>query len=133
MKLKIRRDQKSGMMGGITFTLDMMAELSADEVALVHKYKLSNQTVYSSDKADANAARAEGGSLAGVAALAMDRLTKKFFTVSDLMQGQHVESKELDEILAAEAQIRRACQNLRGYLEAATSFDGSEQIVEIAG
>lgn len=132
MKLKIRRSQKSGMMGNTTFTLDMMAELTAEEMALVEKYKLKNQIVYSSERANENAARAQGGSVGGLAALAMDRMTKRMFSIGDLILGQHIESKELDEILAVEHQITTACHNLRDYLDAAASFDGSERILEIA-
>ena len=51
-------------------------------------------------------------------------------TVDCLMTGQHVECKDLDELLGAEAAILDACKNLKAYLETAVTFDGREEVVE---
>jgi hypothetical protein len=51
-------------------------------------------------------------------------------TIDGLLQGQHVECKDLDELLGAEAAIREACSNLKAYLETALTFDGREEVVE---
>jgi hypothetical protein len=47
MKLLLRRDQKSGMlgMGKISFTLDVRAELSDDEKENIKKYASSTFSV----------------------------------------------------------------------------------------
>ena len=51
-------------------------------------------------------------------------------TVDGLMGGQHIECKDLDELLGAEAAILDACKNLKAYLETALTFDGREEVVE---
>ena len=131
MKLKLRRGQKSGLTGTPIFILDVMAELTSDETDLVKKYKLQKQTVYSSDSADHNAANAQSGSVGALGGMMMDRLTKRVFTMGDLISGQHIECKDLGELVGTENQVLQACQNIAGYLDIARSFDGSEDIVEI--
>tara|TARA_R110002073_G_scaffold69054_6_gene171318 strand:- start:10347 stop:10751 length:405 start_codon:yes stop_codon:yes gene_type:complete len=132
MHLKLRRSQKSGLTGTAIFVLDVMAELTAEEAELVKKYKLQKQLVYTSEAADQNLARADAGSWAGVGGILMDRLTKRSFSLGDLVAGQHLECKNLDEVIGTENQVHTACQNIRGYIDVARSFDGSEQVVEIA-
>tara|TARA_R110000868_G_scaffold162329_12_gene393510 strand:+ start:34731 stop:35135 length:405 start_codon:yes stop_codon:yes gene_type:complete len=131
MQLKLRRNQKTGMTGTPIFVLDVMAELTSEETALVAKYKLKNQLVYTSDVADQNLARARAGSWAGLGGAIMDRMIKRSFTLGDLVSGQHMECKDLAEVIGTEEQVHQACQNIRGYLEVAKQYDGSEQIVEI--
>ena len=80
MQLKLRRNQKTGMTGTPIFVLDVMAELTSEETALVAKYKLKNQLVYTSDVADQNLARARAGSWAGLGGAIMDRMIKRSFT-----------------------------------------------------
>jgi hypothetical protein len=46
------------------------------------------------------------------------------------MTGQHIECKDLDELLGAEEAIREACKALKVYLTVAESFDGREEVVE---
>lgn len=132
MQLKIRRGQKSGFGGGVTFTLDVMADLSDEESALVKKYKLSKEVVYASDAATANLDRADQGSWGALGASIMDGLTKRRFSMNDLIDGQHIECKQLPELIATEEQVHQACRNILRYLQIARSFDGSEQVVEIA-
>jgi hypothetical protein len=133
MQLKVRRAQKSGMLGGkVVFTLDVRAELSPDEKALVDRYKLWPEVVYSSDAANANAERMHAGNVKAMGAVLLDKVLKRFFTIKDLVSGQHIECKDLAEVLAAEEQVRVACANLQQYLAVATTFDGREEVVEIA-
>lgn len=132
MQLKIRRGQKSGLTGGVTFTLDVMADLSDEEAALVKKYKLQKETVYASEAAEANAARADQGSWGALGASVMDGLIKRRFSMNDLLNGQHIECKQLGELITTEEQVHAACQNILRYLEIARSFDGSEQVIDIA-
>ena len=51
-------------------------------------------------------------------------------TIDGLRQGQHIECKDLDELLGAEAAILNACKNIKTYLETAQTFDGREELVE---
>lgn len=133
MQLKIRRAQRSGMLGGkVIFTLDVMAELAAEERALIERYKLWNEVVYSSDAANDNAARMHGGSLKALGAVLVDRALKRFLTVKNLVSGEHIECKDLVELLGTEEQVRLACANLKRYLEVAQTFDGREEVIEVA-
>ncbi|PZO49309.1 MAG: hypothetical protein DCF16_14775 [Alphaproteobacteria bacterium] len=121
------------MLGGkVVFTLDVRAELTPDEQALAERYKLWPEVVYSTEASTANAERAHAGNIAALGALIADKVLKKFFTIKDLVSGQHIECKDLSQVLAAEEQVRVACGNLKRYLEVATTFDGREVVVEIA-
>jgi hypothetical protein len=140
--LKIRRSQKSAMLGGKpTFVLDARVELAPDDQNLVRKYGLGGTVVYDSkarkarnEEAAGNFQAASGGSawqaLKGVTAMALAALTLRV-TVDGLMKGQQIACKELDELLAAEAAIVEACNNLKAYLGAAQTFDGRETLLEI--
>ena len=133
MQLKVRRNQKIGMLGGkVIFVLDVRAELTGEEQALVERYKLWPEVVYTTDQATANAERAHAGNIAALGALIADKVLKKFFTIKDLVSGQHIECKELQQVLAVEEQVCAACANLKKYLEVAQTFDGNEVVVEIA-
>lgn len=47
MKLLLRRDQKTGLLGrSITFTLNVRADLSPEESANIKKYKLGDSVLY---------------------------------------------------------------------------------------
>jgi hypothetical protein len=131
MQLKLRRNQKSGLTGSTIFILDVMAELTPEEAELVKKYRLQKQQVYSTEAADQNLALAQSGKVSALGGMMMDRLTKRTFTMQDLINGQHLECKDLNEVISTENQVHQACQNIASYLDVAKSFDGSEQIVEI--
>ena len=72
------------------------------------------------------------GSLAalarGIASAAMAAMTLRI-TVGSLASGHHIECKDLNELIGAEEAIREACNNIRGYLELAETFDGREEVV----
>lgn len=147
MQLKLTRSQRAaGLTGGkVMFGLNARAELSPEEAELVRKYKLGKLVVYDSEarkKHNASAYghfddAAGGGSVGGglwknargLASAAMMALSLRV-TVDSLINGQHIECKELDELLGAEAAIRDACQSLKAYLETAVTFDGREEVVE---
>src|SRR3546814_10949521 len=44
-----------------------------------------------------------------------------------------MECKSLDELLGAEDAIMTACQNLKAYLQAASTFDGRETLIDFDG
>lgn len=133
MQLKVRRNQRSAMLGGkVVFTLDVVAELDHEERALVERYKLWNETVYSSEAVNQHAERAQAGNLAALGSLITDKMLKRFFTIKNLVTGEHIECKDLGEVIAAEEQVRAACANLKSYLALASTFDGREEVVEVA-
>lgn len=151
MQLKLRRSQRAGgMLGGkVIFGLDARAELSAEEQGLVRKYALGKLVVYDSEARkkhagsayghfdNASATAYGGGSITrslwsnarGLASMAMMALTLRV-TVDSIIGGQHIECKDLDELLGAEAAIVDACKNLKAYLDTALTFDGREEVVE---
>lgn len=146
MNLKLRRTQRSaGVIGKkIYFALDARADLTPEEYALVQKYALGNTVVYDSearkarteavqdhlaDAKDARGASSLWKTARGLASAAMAALTLRI-TVDGLIGGQHVECKDLDELLGAEAAIREGCRNLKAYLETALTFDGREEVLE---
>jgi hypothetical protein len=136
MLLKIKRSQKSSMMGNALFSLDFRAEFSADERELIDKYKLGKMVVYSSEAYQKSVAISKEtgravGLLTGYSAIAKAMLFDLKITVSDLVSGRHIEMKDLDEMLSAENQIVQACHNMKGYLAAAKTFDGREDTIEI--
>jgi hypothetical protein len=146
MKLKLKRSQRSGgIMGGkVLFGLDARADLSAEEQSLVKKYALGKLVVYGSEArkkhqgtaynhfdeaSSTNTGRSLWKSARGLASAAMMALSLRV-TVDSLVAGQHIECKDLDELLGAEEAIRDACGNLKAYLETALTFDGREEIIE---
>lgn len=152
MQLKLTRSQRSaGLMGGkVLFALDARAELTPDEQSLVRKYNLGKLVVYDSEARKKHtqsafghfddAAGTQGYQLSsagkslwknarGLASIAMMALSLRV-TVDSLVSGQHIECKEMDELLGAEGAILDACKNLKAYLETALTFDGREEVVE---
>jgi F420-0:gamma-glutamyl ligase-like protein len=128
MKLLLRRDQKSGMLGigKISFTLDVRAELSEDEKASIKKYKLADTVLYEKMKTlDA------GSGLLGMASRLANKMLNLTIAVSDLADGKKVEVKDIVEMLAVEEQIKEAAHTFVAVLNAAKTF-GGEEIIEIS-
>jgi len=134
MRLKLNRSQKTGGMISkkVIFILRAKADFSNEEQANIKKYGLGAQNIYNSEAAERHADAAmdqRGGLLRGLASAAMAKMSLSI-TIDSLMRGQDVECQNLDELLGAEEAIRSACENLKGYLEIADSFDGREVVVE---
>jgi len=133
MKLKLRRAQKTTMIRGTpVFQLHAAAELSAEERNLISKYGLGSSIIYASEQFKNNAALAQSGNgvFRSMRAMAAAALNLKI-TVNDLAQGKQVECKSLEEMMGVEEAITTACQNLKGYLETALTFDGREVVIEV--
>jgi hypothetical protein len=156
MMLKIRKSQTSNVWGTVIFIVDARMELSAEERHLVEKYRLGDMLIYSSSARsrhkEAIKAHLEGTKGHPVFTISVkDQLMgvlKTFFrlgmagahaamaayhlkiTVYKLMRGVHIRCKDMDEVLVARRSIVEAAENLRTYLDAALSFDGTEEILE---
>jgi len=131
MKLKLRRSQKSGLTGNVTFTLFAIVDLDADEQSALKKYKFGKTLVYESPKG-ANAAdmfRATGGARAGLATI-MAKATNQLLSVNDLVNGNEIKCKDINEMIAAEEQIKMGCHGLSRILYMCQNFDG-EEIIDI--
>ena len=139
MKLKLKRSQKTGgmMSKSVTFCLDARTELAPDEADDVKKYKLGGLVIYNSEASkkhlDSTAAGLNSGGamgiLKGAAGLAMSKMSLNI-TIDSLTSGQHIEAKDMAEALGAEEAIKHACENMKGYLAAASTFDDQEEVIE---
>ena len=126
MKLLLRRDQKSGLIGKITFTLAVRAELTDNEKSNIKKYKLGDSLLYERtpqpDKGN--------GGFREVASLLAHRMMSLSVSVNDLSDGMKIDCKDIVEMLAVEDQIKEAAQTFKSVLEAAASF-GGEEVIEL--
>lgn len=127
MKLLLRRDQKtSGLMSkSVTFTLDVRAELTPDEVANITKYKLGDAMLY-----ERNPLIDKGSGLLGLASRAVHKALNLSISVNDLVNGKRVECKDIIEMIAVEDQIKEAAEMFKNVLTTAAGF-GGEQVLEL--
>jgi hypothetical protein len=157
MQLKIKRSQREGGMISTVaiFCIDARVQFSAQEKQSITRYRLQNQIIYDSEAAKQMMARSENSrgrgieysgdivstlgsaasnALSGAKSLAFAALAKMklSITIGSLERGQHVECKSLDELLGAEEAIMQACENLKGYLDTAATFDGREVLFDYA-
>lgn len=123
MKLLLRRDQRSGLMGKIIFTLEVRAQISPEEKARIDKYKLGKELLYVKNT---NVPTDEGWK--GVGKLLMFHAMNITVSVNDLVSGKRIECKDILEMLAVEEQIKTATLNFGRALEAAAHFGGEEVI-----
>jgi hypothetical protein len=149
MYLKIRRSQRATMITSkAVFILDARVDLSSEDDALVRKYSLLSTVIYDSKErlahqqasydqfslqqalAYVSPGKALWKGTKGLWSAARMALSLRV-TVKSLMAGQHIECRDLNELLGAENAIREACQTLRTYLDIAATFDGKEELVEI--
>jgi len=132
MKLVLKRSQReSGMLSkNVVFMLNARADLTEEEKHNVQKYKLGGEVIYNSEASRAHAEKAgDGGLVSGLAHLAMHRLALNI-TINSLTQGQTVECKSLEEVIGAEEAVRTACEQLKAFLDIASTFDGRQEVVE---
>jgi hypothetical protein len=152
--LKLKRSQKTGAMGGIIYMLDARIDASQETLNLISRHSLGGRLIYESEARQKHTANAQGhlantkggpSLLApaseqamgaaktifklGLAAVSAVRASLALrITVNSLLSGVHVECKDMEELLEAEAAIREAKENLEGFIETAKTFDGREEI-----
>lgn len=127
MKLLLRRDQKSGMLGvgKIIFTLAVRAELTEEEKSNIKKYKLGETVLY-----ERSTMTDRGSGLLGLASRVAFKMMNLSISVNDLASGKQVDCKDIMEMLAVEEQIKEAAQTFKNVLEAAAQF-GGEEVIEL--
>jgi hypothetical protein len=125
MKLWLRRDQKSGLIGKVTFTLTVRAELTDEEKSNIKKYKLGETMLYERDKIVD-----PGKGLLGLASRVAFKMMNISISVDDLSGGKKVDCKDIVEMLAVEEQITEAAQTFKNVLHAAATF-GGEEVIEL--
>jgi len=126
MKLLLRRDQRSGMLGKVIFTLEVRADLSNEERNDISKYKLGDTVLY-----EKNTMTDLGSGLVGLASRVAFRAMNMSVSVKDLANGKKLECKDIVEMLAVEDQVREAGKTFQAVLHAARNF-GGEEVVDLA-
>jgi|SRR5215469_13224017 len=126
MKLLLRRDQKSGLIGKITFTLEVRADLSNEERQAIAKYKLGDTVLY-----EKNTMVDPGSGLLGIASRVAFRAMNMSVSVNNLANGKKLECKDIVEMLAVEDQLKEAGKTFNAVLQAAMNF-GGEVVVDLA-
>jgi len=127
MKLLLRRDQRTGglISKSVTFTLDVRAELTPDEIANITKYKLGDTMLY-----ERNPLIDKGSGLLGLASRAVHKALNLSISVNDLVNGKRVECKDIVEMIAVEDQLKEAAEMFKSVLTTAAGF-GGEQVLEL--
>ncbi len=116
MELLLRRDQKSGMMGGIKFLLTAKARLTDEESRAVKEYKMGDIILYEQ--------ASSGPNLTSVTSVLKHRYMVPRVQVSDLVNGKTIETKDICEVMGAEEQIMEAAGIFHKMLTAARTFGG---------
>ena len=125
MEMLLRRDQRSGMLGSVTFSLEVRARLTADEQKNIGRYKLGKTVLYTkSEIVD------PGRGLIGLASRLAFKAMNISVTIDDLANGKRIECKDILEMLAVEDQIKEAAVTFKQVLMAAAHF-GGEEVLEI--
>ncbi len=125
MKLLLRRDQKKGKSGQpITFTLDARAELTPQEAWCVKKYKMEKTMLY----ANQTGWRTMAVSYSMTPRIAVDNAANITVTVEDLVNGKHLECKDIVQMCAVEEQLKDASRTFKEILAAASRLGGEEAI-----
>jgi hypothetical protein len=139
MQIKVKRSQKtSGLMGKtVVFCADIRAEYTPEERANINRYNLGGDVIYNSRAAAEHLGRVERqvdgsatGLVKGLGSLLLAKMNLNI-TIASLQQGHHIECKDLSELLECEEAIMTACKGLKGFLEAAATFDGREIVVDL--
>ncbi len=107
MKLLIKREQESGMLGGISFLLTARVELDSNEMDIIKKYKAQKMTL-------------------------LTRTHPIFGTlntkIEDLTGGIKFKCKDVSEILECENLVKETCRNFDTIVKVMANFGGEEVI-----
>jgi hypothetical protein len=126
MKLLLRRNQRSGLLGGkIVFQLEVRADLTADEKSNITKYKLGDTVLY-----ERSSMTDRGSGLLGLASRAAFRAMNISVSVNDLAGGKRIECKDIVEMIAVSDQLKEAAGTFKAVLDAAAHF-GGEEVMEL--
>lgn len=139
MRLHLKRAQRDGGMLGnkVVFSITAQIAMTAEESALIKRYKLGKLLVYSSDAHLRHVAStqeaANRGTFSGLAKAALSAGMASLSlrcTIDSLVQGQHIECQDMPQLLAAEEAIDEACRIAKTFLDTAATFDGREIIMD---
>lgn len=119
MELLLKKEQKSGIMGGSKFQLTAKAKLTNEEQEAIRKYKLGDTTLYEKPN--------DGPNMNSTMSMLAYRFTVPRISVNDLVAGKSIEAKDVVEILDAESQLVKAAEVFHQVLSATSTF-GSETV-----
>lgn len=115
MELILKRDQDKGMLGGIKFTLEAKAVLTAEEQELVKKYKANKYVLFDSKE------QSHLGGFINVGPIS--------YTINDLAVGIKDKVKDVSILLQKEQVLIEACKNLKNALDVMKSFGGEYRVI----
>jgi hypothetical protein len=126
MQLLLKRNQRSGLMGGIIFILDARVEFAPEERSNIRRYRLGNTLLYQRYQMTD-----PGSGWLGVAWRLLFKMRNIEVTVARLVKGTHLEFKDIHEMLAVEEHLKEVSRNFKDVLDAASGF-GGENLVELS-
>jgi len=148
MHLLTRRSQRDDgwLETSMTFILNAELDLGAEEKYLFDKYQLHDRVIYNSetfmehlnaaDKHREEAAKDEQDlgtilyeSFAALGHNIMGKLSLQL-TLQNLLDGAHIETQDLEELLRIEQLIATSVQFVADYLKIAVTFDSREELSE---
>jgi hypothetical protein len=112
MKLFVKRNQASGMFGGVKFELSARVELTPNESEIVKKYKADKEVLL----------RKEIKIPLTGKSIILD------ITIGSLIAGQTFKCNDIAEILEYENNIKESCGTFKNYIVVMSSFGGEETI-----
>lgn len=112
MKLFIKRDQSSGMFGGVKFELFAKVDLTSEEDGVVKKYKADKEVLMSKE----------------VKIPLTGKAINLAITIGSLVAGQSFKCNDVAEILEYENNIKESCETFKKYIVVMSSFGGQEVI-----
>ncbi len=132
MKLEIKKSKKKGLTGKIKFSFSAMAILTSEEKRLIEEFNSGKIILFEFEKASSGVANVIGAGLSStrlpsdVANIVFSFGTGKV-SVNDLVHGKTVDCSDIQEIMAAEESMKRACQTLVVMLDEMKNYEGTEE------
>lgn len=125
MKLLLRREQKTSLLGSTSFVLSARAEFTRDEQRNIEKYRLGPNVLYSRQEITD-----PGSGVLGILSRVAIHAMNISVTVNDLVHGKRLEFKTIEEMAFVENHLKDACEHLKAAIGASANF-GGEEIVSL--
>lgn len=127
MRLLIRREQKTGLLGKSKFSLYVRAQITDVEQDIIRKNGLAGELLLYYER-DTNAGvvnsmYAKGGFIGSIGGI-VKAMRDVPLTIHSLVGGTTFTCDNVAQLLDVEAEATQAAKNLKRYLEAAASFGG---------
>ena len=123
--MQLLLERGSGLMGGVIFILNARVEFTPEERSNIRRYRLGNTLIYQQYEMTNR-----GSGLSGVIGRFLFRMRNIQVTVAGLVNGTHLEFKDIHEMLAVEEHLTITIRNFKDVLDAASGYRG-ENLVEL--